>query len=321
MFDKLNKKLPGLKSNEPMAGHTTFKIGGPARYFYVANNSEKLLEAVKAAEELNLPHFIFGWGSNLLVSDQGYEGLMIKATSQNFEIRDQEIRVEAGVNLSRLVGEAARSGLAGLEFASGIPGTMGGAIRGNAGAYGQGFGNLVKKVKIYQNGRIIELSQKEMKFGYRQSLVKQEGGVILSVVIGLKRGDPEVIHSEIIKIIKDRNNKLPFEPSAGCIFQNIELSKVEIDFKKAIKELDITEKEWQEATAFGKLPVGFVIDKLGLKEKTIGGCKISSKHCAFFVNIGGAKAEHVMMLISDVKMRVRNQLGIQLQEEIQYLGF
>src|SRR3989339_282517 len=139
MFDKLNKKLPGLKNNEPMANHTTFKIGGPARYFYVANNSEELLKAVKAAEELSLPHFIFGWGSNLLVSDQGYEGLMIKATSQNFEIKDQEIWVEAGVNLSRLVGEAAKSGLTGLEFASGIPGTLGGAIRGNAGAYGQGF--------------------------------------------------------------------------------------------------------------------------------------------------------------------------------------
>lgn len=321
MLEQLKQNLGEVKENEPMANHTTFKIGGPARYFYVANNSEELLKAVKVAEELNLPYFIFGWGSNLLVSDQGYEGLIIKATSENFEVRGEEIFVEAGVNLSRLVGEAAKAGLAGLEFTSGIPGTVGGAIRGNAGAYGQGFGNIVRKTKIYQNGQIKELSQKEMKFSYRQSLVKQEGGVILSVVIGLKKGEPKTIHSEVIKIIKDRNNKLPFEPSAGCVFQNVELNKIEIDSKRAIKALDISEKEWQEATAFGKLPVGFVIDKLGLKEKTIGGCKISPKHCAFFVNTGNAKAEHVMMLISDVKMRVRNQLGVQLQEEIQYLGF
>jgi len=316
----LIKKLPDIVENEPMANHTTFKIGGPARYFYIAKNSDELLLAVEAAEELKLPYFILGWGSNLLVSDKGYDGLIIKTTSNNFEIRGQEIWVEAGVNLSRLVGEAARAGLTGLEFASGIPGTVGGAARGNAGAYGKGFGDVIKKVKVYQNGKVKELTRKEMKYSYRTSLIKQNGGIILSAVISLKKGDSRAIHAEILKIIKDRNNKLPYEPSAGCIFQNIELDKVAINPQKAIKELDITEKEWQEATAFGKLPVGFVIDHLGLKNKKIGGCKISDKHCAFFINTGDAKAEHVLILISDVKMRVRNQLGAQLQEEIQYLG-
>ncbi|MFA6254719.1 MAG: UDP-N-acetylmuramate dehydrogenase [Patescibacteria group bacterium] len=321
MLSQLQQKLGTVKENEPMANHTTFKIGGPAKYFYVAKNSDELLLAVKTAQDLNLPYFILGWGSNLVVADNGFAGLVIKTLSENFEVRGEEIFAEAGVNLSRLVGEAARAGLTGLEFASGIPGTVGGAARGNAGAYGKGFGDVIKKVKVYQNGQVQELTKEEMKYSYRQSLVKQTGGIILSVVVGLKNGDSQAIHAEVLKIIKDRNDKLPYEPSAGCIFQNIELDKVAIDPQKAIKELDITEKEWQEATAFGKLPIGFVIDHLGLKNKTIGGCKISDKHCAFFINTGEAKAEHVMMLISDVKMRVRNQLGAQIQEEVQYLGF
>jgi len=321
MLSQLQQKLGTVKENEPMANHTTFKIGGPAKYFYVAKNSDELLLAVKTAQDLNLPYFILGWGSNLVVADNGFAGLVIKTLSENFEVRGEEIFAEAGVNLSRLVGEAARAGLTGLEFASGIPGTVGGAARGNAGAYGKGFGDVIKKVKVYQNGQVQELTKEEMKYSYRQSLVKQTGGIILSVVVGLKNGDSQTIHAEVLKIIKDRNDKLPYEPSAGCIFQNIELDKVAIDPQKAIKELDITEKEWQEATAFGKLPIGFVIDHLGLKNKTIGGCKISDKHCAFFINTGEAKAEHVMMLISDVKMRVRNQLGAQIQEEVQYLGF
>ena len=321
MLNELTKKLGEVKENESLSAHTTFKIGGPAKYFYLAKNSSDLLKAIKAAEELKIPYFILGWGSNLIVADSGFDGLVIRSMSENLETRDKEIFVEAGVNLSWLVGQAPKAGLTGLEFAAGIPGTVGGAVRGNAGAYGQSIGQMVKEVEIYQDNKVKKITQAEMQYNYRDSILKHRNGVILSATFQLKKGDPQKIHTKVLDIMKDRNGRLPFEPSAGCIFKNVELAKIEIDEDKVIKGLDITREEWQRATQFGKLPVGFILDKLNLKGKTIGGCQVSGKHCAFFINTGEAKAEHAMMLISDIKMRVRNKLVIQLQEEVQYLGF
>ena len=321
MINKLREKLAEIKENEPLANHSTFKIGGPARYFYLAKDSRQLLKAIWTAEKFNLDYLILGWGSNLLISDQGFDGLVIRNTSNNLDVKGEEVFAEAGVNLSRLVGEASRAGLTGLEFAAGIPGTVGGAARNNAGAYGSSFGDLVTGLEVYKQGRTINLKREDMQYHYRSSILKHGEGVILSVKIKLKKGDPKKIHEEMIKIIKQRNQKLPLEPSAGCIFKNIELDKLEINQDKIIKELDISEEEWHEATKYGKLPVAFIIDHLGLKNKKIGGCQISEKHAAFFINSGSAKAEHVMMMISDIKMRVRNQLGIQLEEEVEYVGF
>ncbi len=321
MLSQLQQKLGEVKENEPLANHTTFKIGGPAKYFFVAQNSTELLKAVQAAEELNISFFILGWGSNLLVSDAGFAGLVIKTTSDNFRVEGEEIFAEAGVNLSRLVGIATQAGLTGLEFVAGIPGTVGGAARGNAGAYGKGFGDLVTEAEIYKDAKIKKMAKSEISYSYRESIFKHQGGVILSVKIKLEKGDQQKIQEEVIAIIKSRKEKLPWEPSAGCIFKNIELANTEIDKEKIIKELGITAEEWEKTTAHGKLPVGYIIDHLGLKGKKIGGCQVSEKHSAFFVNTGEAKAEHVLMLMSGIKMRVRNQLLIQLQEEVQYLGF
>jgi len=321
MINVLRQKLPEITENEPMAAHTTFKIGGPARYFYVAQSRGQLLAAVKAAEELNIPYFIFGRGSNLLVSDEGYQGLVIKNLSDGIEVSGDEITAESGVGLSRLVGAATQAGLTGLEFAAGIPGSAGGAALGNAGAYGSSLGGVIKEIEIYQNGEVKILSQKQMQYGYRDSVLKHQPGIVLSVKIKLKKAALKEIQKEVVRIIMERKEKLPWEPSAGCIFKNIELKQAEIDEKRIIKELDITKDEWKNATKYGKLAAGFIIDHLNLKGKVIGGCQISQKHSAFFVNLGQAKAAHVMMLISDVKMEVRNRLGIQLQEEVRYLGF
>ncbi|MFA5021473.1 MAG: UDP-N-acetylmuramate dehydrogenase [Patescibacteria group bacterium] len=321
MLNKLQQKLGDVKTDEPMAQHTTFKIGGPAKYFYTAKNSAELLNAVKIAEKLKLSYFILGWGSNLLVSDNGYDGLIIKNLSDKLEVQGDEIFVESGVNLSRLVGLAAQAGLSGLETLAGIPGTVGGAAFGNAGAYGISIGKLVKEVEIYQNGKVKKLSQTEMQYDYRNSILKSQPGIVLSVTVKLQPGDKKEIHNKVIELISERNQKLPAEPSAGCIFKNIKLGKVDIDKQRFMKELEITEAEWQKATMHGKLSIAFILDRLGLKGKTIGGCQISEKQANFFVNIGNAKAEHVIMLISEVKMRVRNQLVVQLEEEIRYLGF
>lgn len=322
MIEQLRQKLgQPVKENEILANYTTFKIGGPAKYFYLAKNSDELLKAVKVAEQLDLPYFILGWGSNLLVSDLGFNGLIIKTASNQYEIRNDEIFTEAGLSLNRLIGIATQASLTGLEPFAGIPGTVGGAARGNAGAFGKGFGNLVKEVEIYKDGQVKKIKQIDMKYAYRNSILKHEPGVILSVIVKLKKDKPKEIQARVLANVKDRKEKLPFQSSAGCIFKNIELDKIEIDKNKIIEELDITQEEWQKVTQHGKLGIGYLLDRLGLKGKTVGDAKISKKHAGFIINTGSAKAEHVIMLISDIRMRVRNQLGIQLQEEIQYLGF
>ena len=320
MLDQLTKKLGDVRENELMANHTTFKIGGPAKFYYRAKNSQQLLKAVKAAESFALPYAIIGWGSNILVADAGYDGLVIQNSSDNFVIEGNEITADAGLNLSRLVGVATQAGLSGLEFCAGIPGTVGGATAGNAGAYGQSFGQLVKMVKIYDQGKIKKISREKMNFSYRDSAYKHSSAVILSVTIGLEPASSESIRVKVMATISGRK-KLPTEPSAGCIFKNIELNKIEYDREKILRVLEISEAEWKKITSRGKLSVGYVIERLGLKNETIGGCRISDKHCAFFINTGQCTAEQVMMLISAIKMKVRNKLGLQLQEEIKYLGF
>lgn len=322
MINKLKEKLSNeVKENEILAQYTTFKIGGPAKYFYVTTNSEELLKAVKAAEDLNIPYFILGRGSNVLVSDDGFPGLVIKAMSENFEVRGEEIWVEAGFSLNRLIGVATQSSLSGLETFLGIPGTVGGAARGNAGAYGISFSQKVLELEIYKEGKIKKFSQKDMKYAYRDSILKREPGVILSVILKLTKSDPKEVAKKVAEIAKQRKQKLPGQPSAGCVFKNCELANLKIDEERIIKELDITKEEWRQIIKNGKIPVGYLIDRLNLKGKTIGGAQTSLQHGGFIINTGKARAEQVMMLISDIKMRVRNQLGIQLQEEIQYVGF
>ncbi len=321
MFNKLKAKLgDGLKQNEILAKHTSFKIGGQAKYFFVAKNSRDLLKAVQVAEDLKVSYALLGRGTNLLVSDAGFDGLIIKNFSDKYEIKGEEIFVESGFSLNRLVGISALAGLSGLEPFAGIPGTVGGAARGNAGAFGVDFGQIVQSVEVYKAGHILTLQKSEMEYGYRTSIFKKEPSIILSAVIKLKNGDPKIIAEKNLENIKTRQ-KFPTEPSAGCFFKNCELSRCVIDEKRILKELEITKEEWQKTTQYGKVPIGYLIDKLGLKGKTIGGAKISETHGAFIVNFNNAKAEHVMMLVSDIKMRVRNQLGIQLEEEVQYLGF
>lgn len=321
MENDIKQKLVGVVENELLSNHTTFKIGGPARYFFVAKNKEDLLLAIQSAEELGLPYFVLGWGSNLLVSDEGFAGLVIKNKSENISISDHVITAESGVNLSKIIGEATKAGLSGLEFGAGIPGTIGGACFGNAGAYGQSFGDFVQSIEVYQNHETKILTKDQLSFDYRESILKKAGGVVLSVKIELQPAKPEVIQAKIIEILRGRKGRVPIEPSAGSVFKNIDLKTISVDPKRIIKELDISLEEWEKTTAHGKLAVSFIIDHLNLKGKIIGGCQVSEKHGGFLVNIGSAQAQHVLMMISDIKMRVRDQLGIQLHEEIRYLGF
>lgn len=319
MIDKLREKLgEGVLENEPLANHCTFKIGGPARYFFVAKNSEEIVKAAEAAKDLGLKFFVVSGGSNVLFSDDGFDGLVIKIQNTKYEIQDEKIVAGAGVKLAEAVKAAADQGLLGLEWAAGIPGTVGGAVRGNAGAYGKATGDAVEEVEVLNQKLKIEKYKKEdCKFGYRDSIFKKEGGIILKVVLKLALGDKNKIKEETDKIFKARGEKIPTDSSAGSFFKNVEVTD---EIVKTIKE-HTHEDVPADCIAKGKIPAAWLIDQCDLKGKQVGGAKVSGKHANFIVNAGSATAGDVIALASLVKTKVRNDTGIQLSEEIEYVGF
>ena len=324
MPNSLKQKLGrALKQNEPLASHVMFNIGGPAAYFYIAKTSEELITALKTAEASKVAYFILGAGSNILVSDQGFNGLVIKPENRAFEIKGETVYAESGAIITEVLEATLKAGLVGWAWAAGLPGTIGGAIRGNAGAYGEAMSNVVTQATVYHRGAIKTLTPPALVFSYRHSMLKTDPTmVVLSATMQLRPGDVAKERAQVDAYNQRRADTQPIElPNAGCVFKNIDLSVVEVNKDKVKRGLDISEEEFQTATKFKKLPVSFIVDKLGLKGKQIGGAQVSEKHGAFIVNAGDATAEDVITLMSDIKMRARNQLGIQLQEEIQLVGF
>jgi UDP-N-acetylmuramate dehydrogenase len=295
VFQKLNQQLNNkVMQNLPMSLHTTFKIGGPAKYFFAAQSEKDLVEALKIAKELEIKFFILGGGSNILVSDQGFDGLVIKMNLNNLNIMNNEVVAEAGVNLGNLIGQTAKNNLGGLEFLAGVPGTVGGAIYGNAGSPQIDISDFIKKVKVLdKNFNIVEINKDQCKFAYRQSRFKETKEIILSAVFEMKKGDRDQIQEKIKESLKKKKDSQPLEfPSAGSIFKNP-------------KE----KPAWQ------------LIKEADLPGKKIGGAMISEKHANYIVNTENATAEQVIMLISLIKQKIRTQFNIQLQEEIQLVGF
>jgi len=306
-----------IKSNVNFSTLTTFKIGGPAKYFCEIKNSKDLKEAIDIAKELQKPYFILGNGSNLLVSDDGFDGLVIKIKNSEIKINDLgdffEITVDAGVLLSQLLAKTLEIGAQGLEWATGIPGAIGGSIYGNAGAYGQSIGEAVEKVIALDPNTLKtkEFQKEECNFSYRHSIFKRNGLIILSAQLKLKKGDSETSRKIILNYIEQRKNKIPNYPSAGCVFKNIPLEK---------DSLKLLQKIPSEIVKGNKIPVGYLIEQCNLKGKKIGDAQISPMHANFIVNVGKASAKDVYQLIKLCKERVLEKYGIQIEEEIQYLG-
>ena len=297
MLEKLQKLLGETKvlTAEPMASHTTFRIGGPADFFVLPENVEELTCVLKLCAEEGVPYFILGNGSNLLVGDKGFRGVVIQLY-KNFdgiEIQGTTIKARAGAMLIRVAKEAAGAGLTGLEFASGIPGTMGGAMVMNAGAYGGEMKDVVTSVLVLtKEGEIRTLTSEEMNFRYRGSVIEDEGYIVLETVMELKEGDPVVIRSRMEELLLQRRTKQPVEyPSAGSTF---------------------------------KRPEGYFAGKLimdaGLRGYQVGGAKVSEKHCGFVINAGGATAADVMQLMKDVSEKVEEKFGVGLEPEVKRIG-
>lgn len=288
--------IPETKDNEPMAGHTSFRIGGPARLYTVAPSSDALIQAVQTAQEIGIPFYVYGGGSNLLVSDDGYQGVLIQAANRSLTIEGNVVHAEAGAVTALVARKSVEAGLTGFEWAIGVPGTIGGALYGNAGCYGGEMKDVVKSVEAYRlkDGERVRLSNADCRFGYRESFFKREPHLILSGELELAPSpDPKASKARMEEIIQTRKEKQPLgQSSCGSVFKN------------------------PPGESAGRL-----IDKLSLKGTRIGEIEVSAKHGNFFVNQGHARAQDVIALISLIKMKVRDELGIELMEEVQYLGF
>jgi len=322
MIEELKKRIGNVVEGELLSKYTTFKIGGPAKYFFDAKTSEDLVKALTVADELKVSSFVLGGGSNILVSDSGFNGLVIKQSNSNFKIDGEKVYSESGASVDAVLNATLDAGLIGWAWAAGLPGTVGGGIRGNAGAYGEGMSNVTESVDLYIDGKVTTYTNEQMQFSYRDSIAKHVPCVIISANLKLTKGDTAADRALVKKYVDHRVNTQPLEyPNPGCAFKNIDLKKIQVDKDRLLKKMEITEEEWQTSTKYGKLPTSFIFDRMNLKGKTIGGAQVSTKHGAFIVNVGNARAEHVVMLMSELKMRVRNELGIPLEEEVELVGF
>ena len=297
MLEKLQKLLGEAKVlvNESMASHTTFRIGGPADYFVMPETVEEVAAVLELCKEEAMPYFILGNGSNLLVGDKGFRGVVIQLY-KNFDglqIEGTTVTAKSGAMLIRVAKESGKAGLTGLEFASGIPGTIGGAMVMNAGAYGGEMKDVVSAVTVLtKDGEIKTLTRDEMNFRYRGSVVEDEGYIVLEAVMELKEGNLEEIQARIEELSIQRKTKQPIEyPSAGSTF---------------------------------KRPEGYFAGKLiqdsGLRGYKVGGAQVSEKHCGFVINAGGATAADVMQLMQDVSDKVNAQFGVTLEPEVKRIG-
>lgn len=312
----LNKNF---KKNIPLKKHTTFRIGGLAKFFYSANNKKDLIKAIEAAKELDIPVFVLGGGSNLLVSDKGFDGLVIKMDFNDFKIQGTKVVSETGVKLGELVNATVREGLTGLEFAAGIYGTVGGAVIGNAGAYGGCMEDVVESVEVLAGDQVIPYTKEQLRFGYRESIFKlsNNNDILLSVYFVLQKGNKEKSKEIVKDILNKRKKALPFEyASAGCIFKNIESD--ENIFKKINKNV---RSDIEARITHGKIPAAFLVDYAGCKGMQAGDAQVSEKHANFIVNKGNASASDVIALIKQVKKCVLDKTGLELELEVRLLGF
>uniref|UniRef100_I5AT11 UDP-N-acetylenolpyruvoylglucosamine reductase n=1 Tax=Eubacterium cellulosolvens (strain ATCC 43171 / JCM 9499 / 6) TaxID=633697 RepID=I5AT11_EUBC6 len=281
---------------EPMSRHTTFRIGGPADYFLTPAGAEEIRDVIAYCREVELPYFILGNGSNLLVSDEGFRGAVIQVDHrmQEITVEGRAIRAQAGVLLSKAAAVARDHSLTGLEFASGIPGTLGGGVSMNAGAYGGELKDVLVRVRVVDRDlQIRDIEAGDLDLGYRHSRIQDEEMVVTDVTLELMEGRMEEISSRMNELREARTSKQPLEfPSAGSTF---------------------------------KRPEGYFAGKLimdaGLKGFRVGDAQVSEKHCGFVINRGAATAKDVCTLIESVQEKIREKDGVLLEPEIRFLGF
>ena len=297
LFEFLKTQLPAecIKRDEPMGLHTTFRVGGNADFFLEISSPKELMDIIKYLKQTERPYFILGNGSNLLVGDKGYDGVILHLGERfsQITVENETITVQAGALLSTVAKTAAKYSLTGMEFASGIPGTIGGAVVMNAGAYDGEMKQIITMVTVMTDrGEILELDNETMEFGYRTSIIKNRPFIVLSARLDLKKGNAEAIKEKMDDFGNRRRSKQPLEyPSAGSTF---------------------------------KRPEGYFAGKLimdaGFRGYRIGGAQVSEKHCGFIINVGNATAADISELMDEVIEKVKEKSDVTLEPETIRIG-
>lgn len=309
-----------FEKNIKLAPFTSFKIGGPAKLFVEAYGSDEIIESIKWAGAHSIDYFMLGGGSNILVNDAGYDGLVIKNVSSGIKFDGNIISCDSGTTLSRLVQMAENHGFSGLEWAAGLPGTVGGAIIGNAACFGSEMAAITEEVEVYdpEEDKIFTLNNTQCDFAYRHSIFKAKKLVMLSCKIKLNSADAAVIRAKTEEVINKRLIQQPKYPSAGSVFKNIPLA--DVHDQKLLDEAAAKNKV--VGAGNGGIATAWLIEEMHLKGKSIGGAEVSTEHSNFIVNRDfKATAEDVIMLISFIKQQVRMNYNVMLKEELQYVGF
>lgn len=312
-----------IKENIPLSSYTIYRIGGPAQFFVKVKNSEELEEALMFAAKKGLPFFILGAGSNVLASDKGFAGLVVKLENGNIKINEEKLVVDAGVMMAKAVLISAKAGLTGFEWGIGVPGTVGGSVRGNAGCFAGEMSQVLESVQVLDTRNLgksdLQILNSECQFTYRDSIFKRHPEwVILSATLKLKKGDPAKVQNEVRRIVIERGQKQDIgTKTCGCIFKNIVWEKIGGSKEKMMERFP----EFKKFQDSPNVPASFLLDKAGLRGKRIGRVYISPKHANFFVNEGGASADEVRQLTQLAKEEVKKKYGLGLEEEIVYLGF
>lgn len=297
VYDYIGHIVPKerILTNEPMSRHTTFRVGGEAECVVLIENEEEILKLVPYFNQVEQDYFILGNGSNLLVGDKGYRGVVLKLGNgmNKITVEENRIRVQAGALLSQTAAAARDAGLSGLEFAAGIPGSVGGGIVMNAGAYDGEMKQITESVRVMdKEGKILILDNDTMEFGYRTSVIRNRSFIVLEVVLCLRKGSKEEIQARMDELMASRQSKQPLNyPSAGSTF---------------------------------KRPKGYYAGKLimdaGMRGYRIGGAQVSDKHCGFIINAGNATAADVKEVIEEVQEKVKERCQVRLEPEVVFLG-
>ena len=307
-----------IQKNVSLAPLTTFKIGGKAKFFVEVKSKNELIAAAEWAKKNDLDFCILGGGSNILISDGIINKLFIKISPVSIEIKNNRIKCGAGTPLNLVIQKTIKNNLTGLEWAMGIPGTIGGAVRGNALAFKSAMSDVVEKVEAFdlQKNKFVVFNKQQCHFVNKGSIFKQNSSFIIwDIYLKLKKEKEQKIAANLNRCLSVRKNH-PKLPSAGCVFKNFPASYV----KNNNAELYQEAKE-NKILRNKLISAGWIISRTGLPGKKVGGAQISLEHANFIVNTGRAKAEDVIILIGLIKQKLRTEYNLQLQEEIEYIGF
>ncbi len=310
--DRLRKVLGDeLLTEEPLRHHTTFRIGGPADFYYAARTPERLVDALRVAQETEVPVFLLGGGSNLLVSDEGFPGLVVRNACEQIEFDGTAAQVGCGADFLEFILQCRDRELAGLEFAAGIPGSVGGALYGNAGCYGKDIGSFTIECTIAtpDGARTETRPASWFEFAYRDSRLKRDPRVLLTSLIQLQRGERAAIQAEIDEKLEIRRVKHPqwrIEPTAGSYFKNLP-------------------PDWQmpgakHSPGTRRIAAGQLLDECDCRGLRIGDAMVFARHANIIVNAGHATARDVLVLAAEMKRRVRERFQVELEEEVMFLG-